>query len=520
MEGSIRQRGSSFTVYWSTTDPTTGKRIQHTKGGFKYENPARRTQIVSGRRSEGDSAREFLNLVIGKVQDGTWRPDSRMTVRQLLVQFWLPTQESRGLRPATISQYRLAVDHWLVPNLGGIKIAALTPGHVNGLKTKLLTAKSAKGRNGLSPRSVQVAVTVLKTAFAWAVENRLLGFNPIMGVQAPRVPRKEMRTWQPHEARAFLKSTSEDRLAVAWALLLTRGLRRGQVCGVRWQKVNWESGVLTVETTRVVVDGIAIDSTPKTDAGRRPVPLDVELLNRLRTLRAWQAEEKLAAGGTYEDGDYLLSDQLGRPYHPDTISKWFDEAVRKAGLPRIRLHDTRHTAASLMLASGVPTKVVSGDWAFLSNHYTWHLRSYVAQHGRRRRSGAEPSSTGGCRLTSSDLADTPMRCLPPRSSRRFLSAIVLAGLSEKPRRHHCACGEDGTIDSLKCGTAVSWRNRSILRSRPHEFSPRSVIAGDTPGPQAVCGLPSCHPPKLGVADLCSADNNSPSMFHLHCQLSY
>jgi integrase len=359
MKGSIRKRGNSYTVYWSTNDPATGKRVQHTKGGFRYENAARQSQVASGSRAEGDSAREFLNAVIGKVQEGTWRPDSRMTVRQLLEDFWLPAQQSRDLRPATLAQYRLAVNHWIVPNIGGTRIAALTPAGVNELVTTLRTKKSAKGREGLSPRSAQIAVTVLKSAYAWANNNGLMSRNPIAGVQRPRVQRSEMKTWQPAQARAFLASTADDRIAIAWALLLTRGLRRGEVCGLRWAKVDLNQGVMQVESTRVVVEGEALDSTPKTDAGRRPIPLDSALIALLRSHRARQAEEKLAAGEAYEDGGYLLADELGRPYHPDTISKWFDDAVKKAGLLRIRLHDTRHTAASLLLSSGVPTKVVS-----------------------------------------------------------------------------------------------------------------------------------------------------------------
>jgi integrase len=168
-----------------------------------------------------------------------------------------------------------------------------------------------------------------------------------------------MKTWQPHEARVFLESTAQDRLAVAWALLLTRGLRRGELCGLRWSKIDLKKSALHVDATRVVVDGQALESTPKTSAGRRSVPLDPNLISLLRSHRAAQAEEKLAAGASYSEVGYLLADELGRPYHPDTISNRFEEAVKSAGLPRIRLHDTRHTAASLLLAAGVPTKVVS-----------------------------------------------------------------------------------------------------------------------------------------------------------------
>jgi integrase len=148
-------------------------------------------------------------------------------------------------------------------------------------------------------------------------------------------------------------------MAVAWALLLTRGLRRGEVCGLRWKAINLDSAFLTVESTRVVVDGVAIESTPKTSAGRRSVPLDVSLVEPLRKHRVSQLQERLAAGESYVDRGFALADSFGNPYHPDSVSTWFEAAIKKAELPSIRLHDTRHTAASLMLSSGVPTKVVS-----------------------------------------------------------------------------------------------------------------------------------------------------------------
>ncbi len=141
--------------------------------------------------------------------------------------------------------------------------------------------------------------------------------------------------------------------------MLTRGLRRGELAGLRWDAVDLEGRTLTISRTRVVVDGKAIDSTPKTAAGRRSVPLDDMLVARLRAHRARQATERLVAGEVYSDAGYLFTDELGSPYHPDTISDRFEDLVKASGLLRIHLHGTRHTAATLMLASGVPTKVVS-----------------------------------------------------------------------------------------------------------------------------------------------------------------
>jgi len=343
MKGSIKQRGTSFTAYWSTTDRATGKRVQHSKGGF---------------RTQG-AAQKHLNATLPRVDDGSWRADKPLTVKELLCEHWLPAQRSRELRPATIEQYRNVIDAWIVPNVGGVKVSALTPKMVTELVDTLRTATTSTGRSGLSARSAQLSVGVLKAATAWAAENDLLGRNPIAAVRRPRAHSEVMKPWSADDARTFLTATEDDRLAWAWALLLTRGLRRGELCGLRWEDVDLDGSVLRISRTRVTVAGKAVDSVPKTAAGRRSIPLDSSLVSILRTHKARQAAEKLAAGPAYEDSGHLLADELGTPYHPETVSGMFEDAARRAGLPRIRLHDLRHTAASLMLSAGVPVKVVS-----------------------------------------------------------------------------------------------------------------------------------------------------------------
>lgn len=343
MSSFIRQRGSTQTAYWHTIDPETGARKQHSKGGFKTKR----------------EAREYLNAVMGRVQEGSWRPDLALSIKELLEDHWLPAQRSRGLRAATLAQYSTVIDAWIVPNIGGVQVLALTPKVVNGMTQTLRTAKSSKGRQGLSARSAQLSVGVLKSACMWAVKNGLIGRNPIAGIERPRAESSVMRAWTTEESRQFLQSVRSDRVAFAWSLFLSRGLRRGELCGLRWGDLDLDASVLRISRTRVVVDGSAIDSVPKTKAGRRSVPLDPTLVGILRAHKARQAVEKLGAGGAYEDDGYLLADELGRPYHPDTISEWFGQKVKASGLPRIRLHDCRHTAASLMLGAGVPVKVVS-----------------------------------------------------------------------------------------------------------------------------------------------------------------
>lgn len=343
MKGTIRKRGTTYTALWHLNDPATGKRRQHSKGGF---------------RTKGD-AQDHLNRVLGKVADGGWRPDKPLTVKELLDEHWLPAQEARALRPATLAQYRHVADAWIKPRVGAVKVNALTPAHVSSMVESLRKDKSSGGRKGLSARSAQLATGLLKSACSWALENGLIGRNPLAGVRRPSARSKAMAAWSVEEARAFLLATQEDRLTHVWALALTRGLRRGELCGLKWSAVDLESGTLAVTSTRVVVDGKAIESEPKTAAGVRPVPLDPSLVTLLRRARTQQAAERLAAGPVYNDGGLVAVDEIGIPYHPDVVSDRFERLITANKLRRIRLHDCRHTAASLMLASGVPVKVVS-----------------------------------------------------------------------------------------------------------------------------------------------------------------
>jgi integrase len=145
----------------------------------------------------------------------------------------------------------------------------------------------------------------------------------------------------------------------AWALLLTRGLRRGELCGLKWDAVDLDAGVVRIVRTRILVDGQAADSLPKTSRGRRSIPLDPHLVALLRKHWARQGEERLAAGEAYLDEGWLFADELGHPYYPDTLSEWFEDKAKATKLPRIRLHDTRHTAASLMLGDREPVHVVA-----------------------------------------------------------------------------------------------------------------------------------------------------------------
>jgi integrase len=347
VRGSIRQRteGSSFTAYWFATDPGTGKRVQHSRGGFKTKG----------------AAQKHLNAILPKLDAGTWRADQSITVTELLEQ-WIAAKASEGLRIGTLALYEDVVGGWLKPYIGGLKVTQLSPKVAGELVAKLRSPEGSRhGRGALSDRSVQLAITVLKAATRWASESGLMSHDVLVGFKRPRIDPSDRvsSAWSAEEARQFLASANDDRLRAAFWLLLTRGLRRGEVCGLRWDDIDLDAGRARIVRTRIMVDRHPVESDPKTKAGVRAIPLDHQLVAELRAHRKRQLEERMAAGEAWQDSGYVLTDELGVPLLPQTLSRRFNAAVTKSGLRRIRLHDGRHTAATGLLENGTPVHIVS-----------------------------------------------------------------------------------------------------------------------------------------------------------------
>lgn len=181
-----------------------------------------------------------------------------------------------------------------------------------------------------------------------------------------------MSTWTAEAAAAFLRHVAEDRLSAAWRLSLY-GLRRGEVLGLRWSDVDLIAKTITVRWERIIVADEIIEKEPKTERGRRTLPLDDDLVASLTALQLRQREEREEAGEAYAQpctmvdprtgeqcsGDHVVVNEIGQPYHPQSYSDRFAVHRDQAGLPRIRLHDTRHTCGTLMHLRGVPTAVIS-----------------------------------------------------------------------------------------------------------------------------------------------------------------
>ena len=321
------------------------KRKQQSKAGF----PTRK------------EAQAALNDVLGSLQRGTYVGPSKTTLGDFLQDEWLPAIEGT-IRPSTLRSYRLQVEKHIVPRLGSIPLQRLDGGAINRFYASLAEDGRTDGNGGLSPASVRRVHASLHRALKDAVRWGKLTRNPADAADPPRVrahAAKEMTTWTVEELRNFLDSVADDPLYALWLTLASTGMRRGEALGLRRSDLDLDAGRASIRRTLIAIGYELHVSTPKTAKGNRQIALDPRTVEALKAHRKAQVTEQLAMGEHYQDNGLVFARPDGTPIHPDRVSKMFNRHVACSGLRRIRLHDLRHTHATIALRAGIHPKVVS-----------------------------------------------------------------------------------------------------------------------------------------------------------------
>lgn len=334
--------GDRFTwTYVVDVAPREAPRDQRTKGGF-------------GTKA---AALEAMNTLQSDISGGTFVEPSRQTVAAYLGE-WIKAVRPPAIRGGTWRGYRDNVDRLIVPRIGDVPLQHLTRAKVKALYAELATSGGRGGRP-LAVKTVHNVHLTLRRALGDAVDDRILTSNPADG--AHRLPRDrglEMKTWTGAELGRFLAGVADDALFGLWRLASQTGMRRGELLGLRWRDVDLEAGRVQVVQQRVRGEEGVVYGPPKTTAGRRRIDLDAVTMVALREHRRRQVADRLAFGPGYADADLVFAHADGSPLDPDSVSGSFERAVRRLSLPAIRLHDLRHTHATLALSAGIHPKVV------------------------------------------------------------------------------------------------------------------------------------------------------------------
>ncbi len=353
-------------TWWFVVDlppKADGRRRQAKRRGF----PTRR------------AAQAALDRLRVSAREGTHVAIDRMTVGEYLEQ-WGETLGVAGRKPSTVASYRRNLRVHVIPRLGGLRLQALTPLHLDTMYADLLADGNMRTEgDALSPRTVRYVHTILRKALSDATRKGLIVRNPSDAATPPsakaaRAP--EMAFWTPAELHRFLEDNEHDELFPILRLVAMTGLRRGEACGLRWSDVDLEKGTIRVRQQLVIVaagDGgheAVMEEATKSDAGRRTIDLDETTAAVLRSHRSRQAKRRLRAGARWADSGLVFTNDTGAPLDPERVSSKFETRVKRFDGPRLRFHDLRHTHCAHLIGAGVNVKTISRRLGHASVSFT------------------------------------------------------------------------------------------------------------------------------------------------------
>lgn len=336
-----------------------------------------------------------------KVRDEgrTPKAGARWTVAQWL-DHWLENVARPSLRLRSYEAYRVAVTKHLVPGIGKHRLDRLEPEHLEVLYRKMLS----QGSKAATAHQVH---RTIRTALGEAVRRGHVARNVATLARAPRVRQEPVEPFSLEEVQSILAASAGEPNGARWAVALALGLRQGEALGLHWSDVDLERGLLSIRRTRSrprYEHGCSPDcgkapgrcpqrvqSNPdlgetKSDAGRRTIGLPEELVRILQAHREQQDADRVAARQLWVEGDWVFTEVTGVPVNPVTDYHRWKALLKRAGVRQARLHDARHTAATVLLVLGVPERTAMGimGWSTTAmaaryQHVTDPIRATVAR---------------------------------------------------------------------------------------------------------------------------------------------
>jgi len=361
-EGSIykRQDGSWIGQVSTGYDPSTGK--------------------LKRKSFYGKTRKEVVDKMAQPMQDvrnGTYVEPSITTLGEWM-NTWLTAYKKGQLRPGTYENYEVLVNTHINPGLGKIPLAKLQAHTLQNFYNEKLESGRKDGKGGLSTRTVRYFHAIIREALEQAVKEGILPRNVADATSPPVIKNKQMQILTESELLTFLESVKEDRLYVAYVMVATTGLRRGELLGLCWDCVALDKGFITVKRELLALNkGLLMQESTKTKSGKRNVTLTDDAIRELKIYKKRQLEEKLFLGEAYQDNGLVFCKEDGTALNPKDFTKHFQRLLIKAGVPKVRFHDMRHLHATLLLQRSVPAKLVQERLGHSSITMTLDLYSHV-----------------------------------------------------------------------------------------------------------------------------------------------
>jgi integrase len=360
MKGHLKERSPGhWAIIIDIPDPITGKRRRK---WHSFKGTKRQAQIECAR-------------LISVIQGGTYLEPSKTTVAEFLTR-WLAHIKSQ-VTPKSYERYAGLVHQNIIPLLGAVHLTKLKPVQIShAYSAALVGGRRDDKEGGLSPRTVGHMHRVLKQALGQAVRWELLTRNPADAVDPPKVEWKPMQTYDLSQTAELIEAVRGTPILMPILLAVLCGLRRGEICALRWRNVDLIAGQLSVvESLEQTKAGLRFKS-PKSGKGRT-VALSATMIEELRAHRTQRAEGMLKLGIRLSDDDLVITHADGSIVQPIYVSQLWARAVQKTQLAHLRFHDLRHAHATHLLANGVHPKVASERLGHSRVGITLDLYSHV-----------------------------------------------------------------------------------------------------------------------------------------------
>ena len=361
-EGSIRKRSDGrwegrYTVGY---DPETGKQ--------KFKN------VLGKSQSE---VKEKLKAAIEESKDIDLIKAEEYTVGQWM-DIWFENYAKIKVRPTSHQTYRGYIDNHIKPNIGKIQLNKLTTLELQKLYKKLLSRGrvdriEAKGQpKGLSPKTVRNIHQVISSAMDFAKAQKLIAVNPTDGCALPKLEHREMKTLPVEQLASFIREAKESGVFEMYYIELATGLRRGELLGLKWEDLDLEQCTLRVQRQVSRINGEVVEAPLKTKNSYRTISLGTDAVGILK-------EQRKKCGSS----EYVFPSPTGGPISPDSVIQMLHRVLKRAGLPKVRFHDLRHTFATVALQNGVDIKTVSGMLGHYSAGFTLDTYAHVTTQAQR-----------------------------------------------------------------------------------------------------------------------------------------
>ena len=362
MRGHVRERGKgNWYAVLSVRDPQTDRRK------VKFI-------ALSGAKGKRE-AQQHLARLVTELDVGAFVEPNKVTLAQFFER-WLAHIQTQ-VAASTHERYGELVHNNIVPALGAVRLVKLRPEHISDAYSRALTDGRCDGRDGgLAPRTVRHMHVILKQALQQACVWRAINHNPAALVKPPRVTRREMHTVDTNTTAKMIEGARGTSIFIPVMLGVLCGLRRGEICALRWRSVDLDAGRLSVVASARPGHGGVVEKETKTGRGRA-VTLPPMLVTELKRHRTEQAQQLLKLGVRLTDDHHVLTREDGMPICSMSLSRSFKRFMRQHRLPEIRLHDLRHSHATHLLAAGVHPKIAQERLGHSSVGITLDTYSHV-----------------------------------------------------------------------------------------------------------------------------------------------